>query len=638
MSSGTAVNVESPGPGFSNDPLHMLGSNPDLNFNLCDFVSTTKAEALLMVMTFAMRHSLTGVAVVDLLQIINKLFEREVVPDTKHLFSKVFSKSCELTKFHFYCTFCQTYVGNYCKGFDEKEKKCPQCHSVCNLDNLDEGNFFISVPLAPQIQCLLEKLDGTDVLSYRMSRKMTNRESICDIYDGECYRQISQPGKILSKPENFSYNFNCDGSSVFNSSSFSIWPIQIMINELPPSERGKHLILAGLWFGKGHPNMDIFLGHFVEEAKMLTELGVKWRKKDKTIVTSKIVGICCCVDSVARPAMQNSTQYNGYFGCSWCYHPGMLVSGQVKYPVSEVEYADRTDRGMLNDMKTALRERIIYNGVKGPSPLINLPYFGIVWGFTPDYMHCVLLGVTRQLTELWLQYANEECYIGSPSCLAVIDSRLLSIKPPQNMARLPRSVKDRKYWKASEWRNWLLFYSLPCLKGILPERYLKHFALLVEAIYLPLQSQILPQDVNNADILLLEFVVKLQSLCGEANMTSNVHLLLHLAKSVKLWGPLWAHSAFVFESGNGKLLQLVKGTKGVAKQVVNKFLLYKAIPLFKEIHNIKTSIAEFCTKLTDYPELQASDTSNGITLLGPGYVQSSLGQEEQTLFREAGKA
>lgn len=56
-------------------------------------------------------------------------------------------------------------------------------------------------------------------------------------------------------------------------------------------------------------------------------------------------------------------------------------------------------------------------GVKRPSALINLQHFDIVWSFTPDYMHCVLLGVTRQLTELWRASVGEPSCIGSPDYL-----------------------------------------------------------------------------------------------------------------------------------------------------------------------------------------------------------------------------
>lgn len=54
------------------------------------------------------------------------------------------------------------------------------------------------------------------------------------------------------------------------------------------------------------------------------------------------------------------------------------------------------------------------NGVKGPSPLTNLPYLDLVWCYTVEYMHCVLLGVVRQFTEYWVDSvnSNEDYYIG----------------------------------------------------------------------------------------------------------------------------------------------------------------------------------------------------------------------------------
>lgn len=109
----------------------------------------------------------------------------------------------------------------------------------------------------------------------------------------------------------------------------------------------------------------------------------------------------------ARPAMQNTTQFNGYFGCGFCLHPGNLVERQIKYTVSDIEYSDRDAEGMLGDMELALVEQKSVRGVKGPSPLINMSHFDIVWGFVPDYMHAVLLGVIRQLTELMLEGTNQ---------------------------------------------------------------------------------------------------------------------------------------------------------------------------------------------------------------------------------------
>ena len=60
--------------------------------------------------------------------------------------------------------------------------------------------------------------------------------SICDIYDGAAYQKY---GEFLSKenPAHTSLLCNTDGVALFRSSKFSIWPIWLVINELPPSQR-----------------------------------------------------------------------------------------------------------------------------------------------------------------------------------------------------------------------------------------------------------------------------------------------------------------------------------------------------------------------------------------------------------------
>lgn len=87
-------------------------------------------------------------------------------------------------------------------------------------------------------------------------------------------------------------------------------------------------------------------------------------------------------------------------------------------------------------------------GVKGPTVLSLLPDFNIIDGLIPDYMHSVLLGVTRQMASLWFESKNGDYafYLGGK--MKDIDKDLLSIKPPCNISRRPRSVNMRKFWKS----------------------------------------------------------------------------------------------------------------------------------------------------------------------------------------------
>ena len=106
-------------------------------------------------------------------------------------------------------------------------------------------------------------------------------------------------------------------------------------------------------------------------------------------------------------------------------------------------------------------------------------------------MHCVLLGVTKMLLKLWFninsEHSKEVWYCANQVKKA--DAKLLQIKPPTIIIRVPRSIQQhRSYWKASEYRAWLLFYSLPVMLNILPSEYLAH--LLVESVFILLQNSI----------------------------------------------------------------------------------------------------------------------------------------------------
>lgn len=196
-----------------------------------------------------------------------------------------------------------------------------------------------------------------------------------------------------------------------------------------------------------------------------------------------------------------------------CFH---FILGSMKYPVSPdgLPAQERTRQTWDADVQAAIRTGKPSLGVKGPSPLGSLPEFDIIWGVSADYMHCILEGVTRQITELWLTSTHCPFYVGAPANVSQINERLTGIKPPQWFTRLPRSLHDRSFWKASEWKWWLLHYSIPCLHRILPEKYLRHFSLFVAGISLLLKDEVSPEDLLCASDVLCEFVANVEPLYG----------------------------------------------------------------------------------------------------------------------------
>ncbi|XP_077547929.1 uncharacterized protein LOC144160537 [Haemaphysalis longicornis] len=277
----------------------------------------------------------------------------------------------------------------------------------------------------------------------------------------------------------------------------------------------------------------------------------------------------------------------------------------------------RTTERVQRDAKLAMQLDTPVNGVKGPSPLTKLPYLDLVWCYTVEYMHCVLLGVVRQFTEYWVDSVNsdEDYYIVQPSTLQAVSKRLRRIRPPHHITRLPRTLRVRCFWKAHEWRNWLLFYCLPCCWGILPPVYLKHFAFLSEAIFILLQDELSDAAITHADRLLQEFVGRAARLYGDHCMTFNVHQLTHLAQAARKYGPLWAHSAFTFESGNG-LVKLVTAANGVKEQIIERVVMHQELQLLLSLASFPPSVKQLCQDFLGYPRLEKAYHVGGACMFG----------------------
>jgi len=581
----------------------------------------------LLLLVLKLRHGLSREAIGDLLNFCNSFSDKECVSKSKYLFDKHFQSYITLQfDFYYLCESCNSYTKDVSKTARTHRLQCS--NPLCTNDDIKKqsrNTFFIHLPLKEQLIDLLENHDIDGSLINIENRVKNNLDNCEDIFDGELYKSVMQEYDY----SRLSLTFNTDGVPVFKSSSCSIWPILCTVNELPPKLRKEHVLLTSLWFGGSKPSMNVFLEPFVEEVRELDRTGFSWtRSKDKVVFTTKVralIGVC---DSVARPTLQGFTQYNGKYGCSFCFDSGVYVeqgAGHTRVYPFEIDSELRTPKLVIELAERAISVNKIVLGVKGPSILSLLPGFDIIQGLVPDYMHSVLLGVVRQLARLWFDSTNSaELFYISTAKQRLIDVALNSIRPPCNISRTPRSISMRKFWKAHEWYMWLLYYSLSVLKSFLPKKFYMHYALLVEGVSILLKDSIAQALLDHSDNVLTQFVIDFQSLYGLNNVSFNVHLCLHLTSSVRAWGPLWAHSAFVFESFNGSLLNMIKGTQAVPIQICKSFALHRSIP------KICAAASENCS--VTYKELlrsflsgnsrsQNSMTINGVTVLGTGRLR-----------------
>ncbi|KAL7307667.1 hypothetical protein TKK_0000350 [Trichogramma kaykai] len=138
--------------------------------------------------------------------------------------------------------------------------------------------------------------------------------------------------------------------------------------------------------------MIVFLNRFVEMWNDIISNGIPCIIKNKKISITPFI-LSVCVDAFARAPMQGMKQFNGYYGCNWCLHPG-VYDDVITYTLQNHPICKRTHENTIELMLNTNIENINY-GVRYASPLINLPHFNIIEGFVPDYLHSCLEGVAK---------------------------------------------------------------------------------------------------------------------------------------------------------------------------------------------------------------------------------------------------
>ena len=371
---------------------------------------------------------------------------------------------------------------------------------------------------------------------------------------------------------------NTDGVNLYSSSKVELWPIFLAINELSPSLRfaRENLIIAGLWQGKGKPPFKLYFSTFATEIKSLFTEGIDINISPVN-GNVKLAVVCSTMDLPAKAGVLNMTQFNGQEACITCEEPGKVVASgrgharNYPYRKKSDKFPLRTNAQVKDAMSRASEKNRI-KGIKGESGLAKLDAFDLVDGIVPDYMHCVLLGATKNLMHNWFSPTQSGCDYFIGKHLKTISNRLKNIKPPDIIERLPRDLeKHYNHFKATELQTWLLYYCIPCLINILPEKYLAHFALLSEGIHILLGDSISPESLSRAKSLLQEFYSTYSTLYPNTHCGLNIHNIgEHIVNYVEKWGPLWAWSCFPFEDSNAMLLQSVHGTGLVTKQVLRQ--------------------------------------------------------------------
>ena len=350
--------------------------------------------------------------------------------------------------------------------------------------------------------------------NYVVKERVHEPDYLKDIYDGKLYMDLV---KNLSPDDRHSYAtyiFNTDGAPVFKSSNFSIWPIYLLINEIPVQKRLNSIIVAGLWFGLNKPEMTVFLDVFVDKMNHLSTVG-RLCTLDNEERLIKLFPTVAVVDTMARAPMNVSCQFNAYYGCDWCLQRGQYYDKSMRYPFTFPFPKLRNHDSTIRHAREATENERPVFGIKNASPLLKLNNFNIIEGFTPDYMHCYIIGVVEQFTEYILKCLTK-------TDIDSINYYLLNNRAPYQLGRLSRPLSDRKNWKAKEYENFALYYRIPIFNKYLKNKtLLNHWSLLITVLHICLKKDITYSELNQANELLHTFASKVQNIYSLTEMTYN---------------------------------------------------------------------------------------------------------------------
>ena len=329
----------------------------------------------------------------------------------------------------------------------------------------------------------------------------------------------------------------------------------------------------------------------------------------------KVRGIVMCgtCDLPAKAQFLNMEQYNGDYGCHNCKQKGERFDNVHIYPFVEKIDMRTTKESMKFAKEASAKQKDVF--------VYKKKYKKIAYNYIEttaiDVMHCVYVGLTKKLGWLGFDSENHDQPFSMTKFLSMINKRLLSICPLNSIVRLPRSISEISYWKASELKLFLLVYSLPILSDIMNPIYLNHHKLLVFGIYLLNQNSVSNDMIEQASLLLREYVLQFSTLYGLRHMSCNLHLIQHLPEIVKRFGPLWVTSCNAFENMNGVLKSLVHETKYAEIQIHSSLSLFLNQSEIKRKYLISgTPVESFCKLLESKARLKLQPIDENLSIIG----------------------
>jgi len=275
-------------------------------------------------------------------------------------------------------------------------------------------------------------------------------------------------------------------------------------------------------------------------------------------------------DLPARALATKHMNHNAYYCCLECDQEGVWHEENrvVIYPylpnqmnsrsLAHFDYcAERVNQQLPNDS---------YYGVKGVSPLRKI--MNIPDQIDLDVMHLCFIGHCNFLLCKWEKLIVKQSWLSG-------NDFLKKIQWPHNVNVDLRSLSDRAYWKAHDYRLFFLYVMFPFVFSFFPENISSHFSLyfvFLRTLYFYHDFQ----EVIEVESLIKTYCERAQHIYGETFYLYSSHAHLHLIEKVINNGALCFHNCFPNERFVHFLRSLRSGNRLIARQICNSLEKFRS--------------------------------------------------------------
>ncbi|KAJ1519167.1 hypothetical protein ONE63_011223 [Megalurothrips usitatus] len=605
-------------------------------------VKISVGEILTNALTLVRKHNWSHLEKENLMKFATSILNcGNILPNSRYLLDEYFYSQNDMW-YYFYCSECTKHLGSVPACRSRPEQICcpnPECKTVNRLHDLSKANYFVTFDLPSQIEVLLSDPDiRCKLVNPSDYTEPSEGGVMTDLHHGTMYREFANFIKNEAFPPNIrviSFTISIDSARLCQTfSGQSICPAFIMINELPQVHRIGNPLIAGLWFGTTKEKLDLFLPPIVKHVISLSTRGFTLHFLDEMWFLKGFL-IACVADSVARCDVQGLHSHRGDYPCSWCLIEGEEWEGVRIFRFTPEIPPPRTLEELVEDAGEALRTKQFIRGVKYLCPLAPAPFFHSVNSFIVDSMHAKDEGTSKSFLSAWLGEFGHRAAFSVVAKTKTIDKRLKSTRPPKEFRKSIRKLDDLAYWTGRELDNWAMYLSIPILNGILPPRFLKHWALYVQANFILLNTELPVDAIDIAEELLEQFCFQVETLYPLNMMRFNLHILRHFPANSRRWGQMFALSAYGFEAGNQKLKKLVHNANYIPNQICRGLSESNSLILMKRYCE-STNTRAFEEEIDRKKRRFAIELEGNIRLLHKG-KRFHATEEEEWFLRRMGK-